>query len=120
MVVYFYQQDKYMPDLTIISSKSPLKQIIQAVRAVEAGEYTPDLLSELGKDAGDLGQLSRMLDGMARGFTFRDNQLRLLRKVIPLGVSLAAEKDFNRLLETLVVEAQHVTSADAGDRKSVV
>ena len=73
------------------------------MRAVEAGEYTPDLLSELGKDTGDLGQLSRMLDGMARGFTFRDNQLRLLRKVIPLGVSLAAEKDFNRLLETLAL-----------------
>jgi GAF domain-containing protein len=103
-----------MPDLTVISSKSPLKQIMQAVRAVEAGEYTPELLSELGGDPGDLGQLARMLDSMARGVSFRDNQLRLLRKVIPIGVSLAAEKDFNRLLETLVVEAQHVTSADAG------
>jgi GAF domain-containing protein len=103
-----------MPDLTVISSKSPLKQIMQAVRAVEAGEYTSDLLGELGTDSGDLGQLARLLDAMARGVTFRDNQLRLLRKVIPIGVSLAAEKNFNRLLETLVVEAQHVTSADAG------
>jgi len=103
-----------MPDLTVISSKSPLKQIMQAVRAVESGEYAADLLSELGKDSGDLGQLARMLDAMARSVTFRDHQLRLLRKVIPIGVSLAAEKDFNRLLETLVVEAQHVTAADAG------
>lgn len=103
-----------MPDLTVISSKSPLKQIMQAVRAIEAGEYIPELLSDLGKDSGDLGQLARMLDGLARGVSFRDNQLRLLRKVIPIGVALAAEKNFNRLLETLVVEAQFVTSADAG------
>lgn len=103
-----------MPDLTVLSSKSPLKQIMQAVRAIEAGEYYPDLLTEIGKDSSDLGQLARMLDGLARTVTFRDNQLRLLRKVIPIGVALAAEKDFNRLLETLVVEAQFVTSADAG------
>ena len=87
---------------------------MQAVHAVEAGEYTPDLLSDLAKDSGELGQLARMLDAMARGVTFRDNQLRLLRKVIPIGVALSAEKDFNRLLETLVAEAQSVTHADAG------
>jgi transcriptional regulator with GAF, ATPase, and Fis domain len=103
-----------MSDLTMISSSSPLKRIIQAVRAVETGEYKPELLSDLAKDSGDLGQLARMLDAMARGVTFRDNQLRLLQKVIPIGVSLSAEKDFNRLLETLVVEAQSVTNADAG------
>lgn len=103
-----------MPDLTLISSHSPLKRIMQAVHAVEAAEYTPDLLSDLAKDSGELGQLARMLDTMARGVTFRDNQLRLLRKVIPIGVALSAEKDFNRLLETLVVEAQSVTHADAG------
>jgi hypothetical protein len=103
-----------MPDLTVISSKSPLKQIMQAVRAVEAGEYYPELLGDIAKDTGDLGQLARLLDAMARGVTFRDHQLQLLRKVIPIGVALAAEKNFNRLLETLVVEAQFVTSADAG------
>jgi hypothetical protein len=103
-----------MPDLTLISTHSPLKRIMQAVHAVEAGEYTSGLLSELAKDSGELGQLARMLDDMARGVTFRDNQLRLLRRVIPIGVALSAEKDFNRLLETLVVEAQSVTHADAG------
>jgi GAF domain-containing protein len=87
---------------------------MQAVHAVEAGEYTSDLLSDLAKDSGELGQLAHMLDGMARGVTFRDNQLRLLRRVIPIGVALSAEKDFNRLLETLVIEAQLVTHADAG------
>ncbi len=102
-----------MPDATIIGSKT-LIRLMYAVRAVEAGEYKPELLSDLAKETGEIGQLVRMLDGMARGVSFRDNQLRLLRKVIPIGVALSAEKDFNRLLETLVVEAQSVTHADAG------
>ena len=103
-----------MSNLTMISSSSPLKRIIHAVKSVENGEYTSDLLSDIANDAGDLGQLARMLDAMARSVVFRDNQLRLLRKVIPIGVSLSAEKDFNRLLESLVMEAQAVTNADAG------
>ncbi|KXK13862.1 MAG: GAF domain-containing protein [Chloroflexi bacterium OLB14] len=101
-------------DVTIMSSSSPLKRISHAVRAIEAGEYSSALLAELIKDSGDLGQLARMLDAVANGISARDNQLRLLRKVIPIGVSLSAEKNFNRLLESLVMEAQAVTNADAG------
>jgi transcriptional regulator with GAF, ATPase, and Fis domain len=103
-----------MSNPTLISPHSPLKRIMNAVHAVEAGEYTSDLLSDLATGSGELGQLARMLDDMARGVTFRDHQLRLLRRVIPIGVALSAERDFNRLLETLVVEAQSVTHADAG------
>jgi nitrate/nitrite-specific signal transduction histidine kinase len=103
-----------MSDATIISSSSPLKRIAHAVRAMEAGEYTPVLLAEFIKDNGDLGQLARMLDAMARSVSAKENQLKLLQKVIPIGVSLSAEKDFNRLLESLVEEAQTVTNADAG------
>ncbi len=95
-------------------SSVALKRIMQAVRSVEAGEYTPDMLSDIARDTGELGQLARVFDAMARGVVFRDNQLRLLRKVIPVGVALSVEKDFNRLLETLVVEAQAFTNADAG------
>ena len=101
-------------NLTVVSSSSPLKRIIHAIKAVETGEYSANLLSDIAKDSGDLGQLARMLDAMARSVTFRDNQLRLLQRVIPIGVALSAEKDFNRLLETLVIEAQSVTNADAG------
>lgn len=103
-----------MSDLTVIQSSSPLKRIMQAVRAVEAGEYTPGILTDLEKDSGEIGQLARMLDAMARGVSLRDNQLNLLRRVIPIGVALSAEKNYNRLLETLVVEAQFFTNADAG------
>lgn len=87
---------------------------MQAVHAVEAGEYQTALLQDLLKGSDELSQLARVIDTMARGVSFRDKQLRLLRTVIPIGVSLSAEKNFNRLLETLVVEAQTVTNADAG------
>ena len=94
---------------------SPLRQIIDAVHALEKGEYAPDLLRDLETgDDSDMAQLARMLAALAHSVSLRDNQLRLLRKVIPVGVALSAEKDFNRLLETVVVEAQSVTNADAG------
>jgi GAF domain-containing protein len=97
------------------SKKSaPLARIMQAVNAVEEGEYRPALLADLIEQKDDLGQLARVVDTMGRGVAFRYKQLRLLRKVIPIGVALSAEKDFNRLLESLVVEAQSVTNADAG------
>lgn len=103
-----------MSNVTMVSSSSPLKRITHAVRAIESGEYSSALLVEFMNDSGDLGQLARMLETMARSVNARDNQLNLLRKVIPIGVSLSAERDFNRLLESLVVEAQGVTNADAG------
>ncbi len=103
-----------MSDLTIISSKSPLKRIIHAVQALESGEYGSHLLHELIEEKGELGQLARILDSMAHTVSQRDNRLRLLQKVIPIGVSLSAEKDFDRLLESLVAEAQTFTNADAG------
>jgi GAF domain-containing protein len=93
---------------------APLARIMQAVHAVEVGEYKPDILSELIDQKDDIGQLARVIDTMGRGVALRLKQLRLLQRVIPIGVALSAEKDFNRLLESLVVEAQAVTNADAG------
>ena len=99
---------------TLISSSSPLKRIMHAVRAIERGDYHSALLAEFLKESGDLGQLAQSLDAMANTINQRHTQLMLLNKVIPIGVSLAAEKDFNRLLESLVAEAQAFTNADAG------
>ncbi|HEX2698335.1 MAG TPA: GAF domain-containing protein [Anaerolineales bacterium] len=93
---------------------APLERIMQAVHAVEEGEYNSGMLADLIEQKDDIGQLARVIDTMGRGVAFRYKQLRLLRKVIPIGVALSAEKDFNRLLESLVVEAQSVTNADAG------
>lgn len=102
--------------MTGLSGKksAPLARIMQAVNAIEEGGYKPDLLSDLIEQKDEVGQLSRVVDTMGRGVSYRYKQLRLLQKVIPIGVALSAEKDFNRLLESLVVEAQSVTNADAG------
>jgi len=102
-----------MSNATVIGSKT-IVRIMHAIRAVETGEYNADILKDISTSNDEMGQLAKMLDRMARSVSFRDNQLRLLRKVIPIGVALSAEKDFNRLLETLVVESQYVTHADAG------
>lgn len=91
-----------------------MKRIKQAVEAVGQGEYNPDSLAELILRTDEIGQLARIVDAMGREVAFRYRQLRLLGRVIPIGVALSAEKDFNRLLESLVIEAQDVTGADAG------
>jgi len=87
---------------------------MEAARAVAAGEYKPDLLADLVHEPTEMGQLARVFDSMARNVLARDRQLRLLRVVIPRGVALSAEKNFNRLLETVVIESQKLTGADGG------
>lgn len=91
-----------------------MKRIQQAIEAVGQGEYNPDSLAELVLRTDEVGQLARAIDAMGRDVTFRYRQLQLLGKVIPIGVALSAERNFNRLLEALVIEAQEVTGADAG------
>ncbi|MBI3165952.1 MAG: GAF domain-containing protein [Chloroflexi bacterium] len=103
-----------MSNATIISPSSPLKRIVRAVRSIEAGEYIPGFLADIEREPGELGQLAHTIDAMAQEILLRHQQLNLLRKVIPVGVLLSTEKDYNRLLETLVVEAQVFTHADAG------
>jgi GAF domain-containing protein len=62
----------------------------------------------------EMGNLGRVFDRMAGEVMLRDRRLRLLQVIIPVGVRLSAEKDFKTLLETIVIEAQQVTNADAG------
>lgn len=99
---------------TNLNNGFQLNRIVESVQAMERGEYDPSSLTDLIARTDELGQLARVVDTMARDVAFRYRQLNLLGKVIPIGVALSAEKDFNRLLESLVVEAQEVTGADAG------
>jgi len=95
-------------------SDGPFERLMGAVRMVEAGEYDSSFLHELKERKDEIGQLAHMLDLMAQHVAARNQQLWLLRKVIPVGVSLSAEKNFDRLLETVVIEAQELTHADGG------
>ncbi len=92
----------------------PVARITQAATAVESGEYKRGVLASVVGRHDELGHLGRVFDRMAREVSARDQRLKLLRKVIPAGVGLSSEKDFNRLLETIVVESQTLTNADGG------
>lgn len=92
----------------------PFGPLLDAVRMLEKGEYDDDQFHELMERTDQIGELARMLAAIGQQFSSRDRQLRLLRRVIPVGVSLSAEKNFDRILETVVVEAQALTNADGG------
>ena len=70
----------------------------------------------------EIGRLSETFNSMTSKLRQTLSQVRsekkraddLLHVVIPIGVSLASEKDFNHLLETMLVEAKTFCRADAG------
>lgn len=92
----------------------PLTAFRRAAASVQTGSYQPGLLADVLLRRDELGALGRVFDQMARDVGARDRRFNLLRVIIPIGVALSAEKDFSRLLETIVVEAQRITNADAG------
>jgi hypothetical protein len=93
---------------------SSIESLQRAIETLQAGSYQPDLLQDVIARQDELGQLAITFDQMAREVRVRDRRLNSLRVIIPLGMALSAEKDFSRLLETIVIEAQRITSADAG------
>ena len=96
------------------SIRETLAEIAEAISAIQNGEYRPYTLEKLLHQDDEFGNLAHALDAMARASATRDRRLQMLRNIIPIGVKLSAEKDFNRLLESILVEAQHLTNADAG------
>lgn len=92
----------------------PIDRFREAATSVQAGDYQPELLERVVKRTDELGRLGQVFDQMAREMGARDRRLRLLQVIIPLGVALSAEKDFSRLLETIVIEALKIAHADAG------
>ena len=81
---------------------------------LEQGEFDPKSLEALVDRPDELGQLGRAFQTMGHEVSARDRRLRMLRVVIPAGVALSAEKDFSRLMETIVIEAQQLCYSDAG------
>jgi len=92
----------------------PVEKLMSAAGAVERGEYQRGRLKDLLAREDEIGKLGRVFDNMAIQVMARDERLNMLKQIIPAGVALSAEKDFNRLLETIVVRAQQATNADAG------
>lgn len=92
----------------------PVEALIRAAQAVTRGEYKSARFKAMTDRQDELGELGRVFDQMAREVAARDRRLSLLRAIIPAGVAMSAEKDFNRLLEQIVIQSQRVTGADGG------
>ena len=92
----------------------PIWAISKAASAVQSGDYRSARLEDVRLRSDELGNLGRVFDEMARTVGERDKRLELLKVIIPMGVRLSAEKDFDRLLEMMVIEAQRITNADGG------
>ena len=97
------------------TSSIELVEILTKVAAdLERGEFDPHSLDSLVNRPDELGQLGRAFRTMGQEVRARARRLHMLRVVIPAGVALSAVKDFNRLLETIVVEAKRSCNADSG------
>ena len=98
--------------------ENELIELVETLSSVasdlEQGEFDPHSLAGLVDRPDELGQLGRAFQTMGHEVNARDRRLRMLRVVIPAGVALSAEKDYSRLLETIVIEAQELCHADAG------
>ncbi len=83
-------------------------------RELEVSRFNPQTLDWLIDRPDELGELGRVFHTMGQEVSARDRRLRMLRVIIPAGVALSAEKDFNQLLETILIEAQKICNADGG------
>ena len=96
------------------SVTKPILKIASAAGKVREGSYLSSRLEDVRQRTDELGELGRVFDQMAQTVAERDKRLELLKVIIPIGVRLSAEKDFDRLLEMMVIEAQRITGADGG------
>jgi hypothetical protein len=89
-----------------------VETLAKTAAGLEVGLFDPAMLRDLVDRPDELGQLGRAFQAMGNEVSARDRRLRMLRVVIPSGVALSAERNFDQLLETLVIEAQRLCNAD--------
>jgi CHASE3 domain sensor protein len=97
----------------------PVRRLTGVAEQITAGDLGAQARVESSDEVGTLalafnhmtGQLRQMLVQVRREKQRADN---LLNVVIPLGVQLSWEKHFERLLETIVIQAQTFCHASAG------
>ncbi len=97
----------------------PVRRLTAVAEQIGAG----DLAAQAPVESRDeIGTLARTFNGMTGQLRHTLTQIRkekkraddLLGVVIPIGVELSAEHDFNKLLEEIVLQAQSFCRAEAG------
>jgi GAF domain-containing protein/HAMP domain-containing protein len=94
----------------------PVQRITDAARSVECNEFQLDMLDPLlaRKADDEIARLAHVFRDMAAHVQRQERYHHLLDAVVSIGVALPQETDFDRLLETVVLEAQALYNADAG------
>ena len=97
----------------------PIQRLTRVAEQVRAGDLTAQAVVESNDEIGALAEtFNRMTRNLRRTlFQTRREKKRaddLLNVVIPLGLQLTAEKNFSRLLENIVIQAQTFCHATCG------
>jgi CHASE3 domain sensor protein len=97
----------------------PIRRLTAVVQQIGAGDL--DARAQI-ESSDEIGTLAGAFNGMTGQLQDTLEQTRMEKKraddllhvVIPIGVDLSAEKDFDRLLEKILVEAKNFCRADSG------
>lgn len=97
----------------------PIRRLTGVAEQIREGDLEAQAQQEANDEIGTLAGTFNSMTGRLRGTLAqvrREKQRAddLLEVVIPIGVELASEKDFNRLLEKMLLEAKEFCHADAG------
>jgi CHASE3 domain sensor protein len=105
--------------ITRATIAGPIRRLTSVAEQIRGGDLEAQARVE-SKD--EIGVLAETFNAMTRQLRQTLLQVRkekrraddLLEVVIPIGVELSSEKDFNRLLENILLEAKSFCHADAG------
>jgi GAF domain-containing protein len=97
----------------------PIRRLTNVAEQIREGDLGAQAQVEAYDETGTLAETFNSMTGRLRETLedVRHEKQRaddLLEVVIPIGVELASEKDFNRLLEKMLLEAKEFCHADAG------
>lgn len=101
------------------SIAGPISRLTQIAERIRTGDLGAQARVESKDETGTLAETFNNMTGQLRGTIVQVRREKkraddLLEVVIPIGVELASEKDFNRLVERITIEAKTFCHADAG------
>ncbi len=105
--------------ITVGNIANPIRRLTQVAEQIHGGDLAAQAQVESRDEIGVLAKTfnsmtSRLRETLLQVRKEKQRADNLLEVVIPIGVELASEKDFNRLLEKMLLEAKTFCHADAG------